>query len=159
MAKQCGPIFITGLCDNLCFYQMEGKYYVRMKSSLNGKRVKTDPAFAGTMQYAGLLANASKISSVVYRSLPEAAKTKGLYRKFMGKAMRWLKEGHDPKQVMTLLREACEPKKIVEEEKTTNIKPTAENHAFADAVIASISADIYDDDTRILLNCHCDAPP
>lgn len=159
MAKQCGPILITGLRDNLCFYQMEGKYYVRMKSSLNGKRVKTDPAFAGTMQYAGLLAQASKISSEAYRSLPAEAKTKGLYRKLTGKAMQWLKAGHDPEQVMVLLPQECEPKKIVKEEKTISIEPAAENHAFADAVIASISADVYDDDTRILLDCHCHAPP
>ena len=159
MAKQCGPIFITGLCDNLCFYQMEGKYYVRMKSSLNGKRVKTDPAFAGTMQYAGLLANASKISSVVYRSLPEGTKTKGLYRKFMGKAMRWLKAGHDPEEVMVLLGEEPEPKKVVEKEKKTGIEHVDYRYSFADAMIAGITEDVYDDDTEILLNRHCHAPP
>lgn len=159
MAKQSGPILITGLRNNLCFYLMEGKYYVRLKSSINGKRVKTDPAFAGTMQYAGLLAKASKISSAVYRSLPKEAKTKGLYRRLTGQAMQWLKAGHDSEQVITLLREACEPKKIVKEEKTIGIETATENHSFADAVIASISADVYDDDCRILSACHIDAPP
>ena len=60
MAKQIGPHFITGTYHNLCFYEMQGRYFVRMKSSLSRKRVKTDPKFAVTMAYAGLLGKASK---------------------------------------------------------------------------------------------------
>jgi hypothetical protein len=38
MAKQAGDIFITGTIDDLCFYKMDGAYYVRLKSSLTGKK-------------------------------------------------------------------------------------------------------------------------
>lgn len=93
MARQSGDILITGTIENLCFYKMEGKYYVRAKSSLKGKRVKADPAFKKTMYYAGMLANASKIASVVYKKLNEEQKAKGLYRKMTGEAMQLLKTG------------------------------------------------------------------
>ena len=79
MAKQAGTYHITGCFDNLCFYEMEGKYYVRLKSSLTGKRVKKDPSFKRTMQYAALLGSASAIASAVYRALPES-KGIALYR-------------------------------------------------------------------------------
>lgn len=40
MAKQIGPVFITGTIGDICFYKMDGQYYARMKSSLSSKRVK-----------------------------------------------------------------------------------------------------------------------
>jgi hypothetical protein len=38
MARQAGNIFIEGIIDDLSFYRMDGKYYVRLKSSLTGKK-------------------------------------------------------------------------------------------------------------------------
>jgi len=48
---------------------MGAGYFVRVVSSLNASRVRQDPAFSITMQYAGLLAKASKVISAVYRDL------------------------------------------------------------------------------------------
>lgn len=145
--------------DNLCFYKMEGKYYVRMRSSLTSKRVKTDPAFAVTMRYADLLGRAAKIASNVYRLLPKALKAKGLYRKLTGEAMQWLKKGHDPEQVLILLRAAFEPKTIVKEEKETKFDHLIQHDEFANAVIASISTPSFDDDYVILSDRYYHAPP
>lgn len=101
MAKQIGPFKITGCYDNICFYKMDGQYYARTKSSLDGKRVKKDPAFWETRWHSDLLAKSSKIAAAVYRSLP---KEKGLFRKLTGQAMRLLKEGKTTEEVFLLLK-------------------------------------------------------
>lgn len=95
MAKQIGPYSITGTVDNLCFYKMEGKFYVRSKSSLSGKRVKKDPVFKQTMFYAGLLSAASTIASGIYKQILADDKVKGLYRRITGEAMQLLKAGNN----------------------------------------------------------------
>jgi len=104
MAKQIGPFKLAGCYDNICFYKMDGQYYARTKSSLNGKRIKKDPAFGETMRYAGLLGKASKIASIIYRNLPKEKKEHGLYRKLTGQAMRLLKENKTIKEASALLQ-------------------------------------------------------
>lgn len=71
IAHHPGNITFTGTYNNLVFYLWRGKYCVRTKSSLSGKRVKTTAAFRTTMQYAKRLARASVIASGVYRQLPD----------------------------------------------------------------------------------------
>ena len=80
---------------------MAGKYYVRVISSLQGEQVRKDPAFKRTMQYAGLLARASKIASRIYRGLPE--KEHGFYRRLTGMAMRLLKQGRTSEEAFEAL--------------------------------------------------------
>ncbi len=103
MAKQTGPVKIVGTIGNICFYEMDGEYYARLKSSLKGKRVKKDPAFQLTMMYAGWLAKASKIASVVYASLPE--KEHQQFRAMTGIAMKMLKAGAAPEDIVDHLVE------------------------------------------------------
>jgi hypothetical protein len=92
MAQQiAGLCFLEGTFDQLTFYKMEGKYYVRVKSSLTSKRVKTSPEFAFTMAYARLLGRASKIGSKIYKSLPESWRQFWMYRSFTGEAFTMLK--------------------------------------------------------------------
>src|SRR4030095_6884031 len=104
MAKQAGPIKISGTIGDICFYQLHEEYYARTKSSLSGKRVKKDPAFKLTMQYAGLLACASKIASVVYKKLGAEEKSRKKYQEMTGKAMQLLKKEMDSETIMELLR-------------------------------------------------------
>jgi hypothetical protein len=56
MAKQIGEFKITGTYDDVTYYEMEGQYYARKKSSLKGARVKKDPRFKRTIQCAQRLA-------------------------------------------------------------------------------------------------------
>ncbi len=98
------PPFI-GTRDNLTIYLMNGEYIIRIKSSLTGKRVKRDPAFAKTMMYAGWLKQASKIASVVYQQMPADERMYKQYRQLTGKAMSLLKEGF-PTSDITIMLEA-----------------------------------------------------
>ena len=88
----CIPEFI-GTFGPITIYYMFGKYYIRTRSSLTGKRVKTDPVFYKTRQYANLMAKGSPIASKVYALVPLQHRQKNLCRKITGEAMTWLKYG------------------------------------------------------------------
>jgi hypothetical protein len=106
MAKQVGNILLTGTLDGLTFYKMEGQYYVRLKSSLTGKRVKKDPAFKQTMAYAERLAIGSRTASELYRQLPKEEQEVSLYRKMTSTAMQLLKTGTPAVMLMEALTAA-----------------------------------------------------
>jgi hypothetical protein len=59
MAKQIGFLKITGTLGDITFYELDGEFYARKKSSLDGKRVKKDPRFRRTMYEAGEFGKAS----------------------------------------------------------------------------------------------------
>ena len=111
MAKQAGPFFITGTIERVCFYQMDGGFYARAKSSLDRQRVRKDPAFRETMRYAKLMGKASVIASGLYRALPDKQKIKGLFRKLVAKAMRLLKENKTVEEIVELLK-PTKPRKV-----------------------------------------------
>lgn len=102
MAKQTGPVKLEGTIGNICFYKMGEAYYARLKSSLTGKRVKKDPRFRRTMEFASCLAVAAKIAAEIYSTLP---KQRGLYRKIVGMAMQLLKLGMEREEAVLQLKE------------------------------------------------------
>jgi hypothetical protein len=104
MAKFVGglPPFV-GTRDNLTIYLMNGEYIVRTKSSLTGKRVKRDPAFARTMENAGRLKKASRIASLIYRQIPTDSRVYKQYREIVGNAMGLLRNGFDVEYVLVAL--------------------------------------------------------
>ncbi len=98
MAKQSGPIKVRGTVQGLTFYQLEGEYYVRQKSSLDAKRIKTDPAFANTRKENDLLALASPTASHVYQQL-KPNRMVHQYRKLTAMAKRLYRQGLNEKTV------------------------------------------------------------
>ena len=103
MARQAGTIFIEGTLDDLTFYKMDGKYYVRMKSSLTRQKVLNSPRFKRTRIHAGQLAEASGIASIVYKQIPKEERSIKLFRSIVGKAKLLLAEGKDKEVVLQLL--------------------------------------------------------
>ena len=93
MALQTGKVKLQGRVGNLIFYRMNGKYYARAVSSLNGRRVKRDPKFKRTMEFARIFGEASKMASALHRSLPANQRNYKLYRKITGQANQLLKSG------------------------------------------------------------------
>lgn len=93
MARQVGAFKLTGTIDNLVFYCMEGQYYVRTKSSIDGKRFWKDKAFAGSRKSVGLLGAASALASQLYRLLPKERKSRELFREITGKVKLHLASG------------------------------------------------------------------
>lgn len=93
MARQIGPIKITGTVDGVTFYKMDGVYYARMKSSLTAKKVKTGASFALTRRYAQWLGEASKMASQAYRTLPREERRYELFCELKKLAHKRVKEG------------------------------------------------------------------
>ncbi len=108
MAEQIGLIKITGCYQNICFYQLYEKFYARSKSSLSGKRVKNDPAFRKTMEYASWMASASKTGSDIYRRFYKGKKDRKIYQAITGKALHMLKEGFSIKEIYDYLSKEIE---------------------------------------------------
>ena len=135
MAKQLGPKFIKRQCIcNLQFYYMEGKYYVRKKSSLTGKRVKKDKKFRLTMIYAGILAQASKIASSVYRQIPKEERKHPYFRTLTGMAQKLIKKGVSAEEVYEQLYLQTFPP----EPEVTTIEQHTVPLSYADKVLNSI---------------------
>ena len=104
MAKQTGDYRITGTYDDVTYYKMDGQYYARKKSGLKGSRVKRDPAFKRTMEWARRLAAGSQLASKVYRSLPRPEQVYALFCRLKSTAIGALKEGKQNAEVLALLR-------------------------------------------------------
>lgn len=98
MAKQCGPLFFECTWDDLTFYKMDGKYYVRKKSCLTREKVLTHSAFQQTRFYAGRLVAASKIASSIYSDLPLHWRQFWMFRDFTGEAIVMLNSGSTPQE-------------------------------------------------------------
>ena len=105
MAEVFAPFIICGTMHNLTFYCMAGRNFVRTKSSLTRKRVLHSPQFERTRQYAGLMAKASRIGSLVYNELPEYWRQGWMYRSFTGEALTMLKERKKEEEIQQLLRQ------------------------------------------------------
>ena len=124
MAKQVGPVFLTGTVGNVTYYKMDGQYYARSKSSLSRKRVKRSRSFKRTMEYADWLAQASKIAAAIYRLFPRKTRQHDDYRTITGQAMQLLKSGVEKKIVQELLekehRHKFDPELIDLDQETGN---------------------------------------
>ncbi|HEV7333266.1 MAG TPA: hypothetical protein VGN63_19685 [Flavisolibacter sp.] len=93
MARQTGPVKITGTIDDICFYKMEGDYFARRKSSLSGKRFWKDRVFAGSRRSSGLLGAASPLASRLYRQLPKEKKGRPQFQQLVGSIRAFLQKG------------------------------------------------------------------
>lgn len=82
---------------------MEGRNFVRKKSSLTRRKVLYAPQFENTRHNAGVLAKASKIGSRVYNTLSEYWRQGWMYRSFTGEAYTMLKKGKKEEDVHHIL--------------------------------------------------------
>ncbi len=95
MARQSGHIKLEGTIGGLCFYRLDGGYYVRRKSSLSRKRVLKDPRFARSRAAAARFGVAVKLASLVYRRMRPEDKGHGVIGRMTAVANRLLCEGYD----------------------------------------------------------------
>jgi hypothetical protein len=105
MARLTGDIMFTGTIEGLCFYKMYGSCFVRTKSSLTGKRFWKDKAFEGSRKSCNLLAKASALTSLFYKTYPKEKRRKGQFNEMTGRVKLWLKEEKTEEETLQLLRE------------------------------------------------------
>lgn len=99
MAEAFAPFQIQRTIRNLTFYMMEGRNFVRKKSSLTRRKVLYSPRFARTRHNAGMMGKASKIGSAVYNELPEYWRQGWMYRSFTGDAYKMIKTGKKESEI------------------------------------------------------------
>ena len=104
MARQKGPIVIIGTIDDLTFYEMNGKGYVRKKSCLDKKRFYRKRNFANSWRAASRFGISNKLCATVYRELPRDERDKALYNELLAIATHMLKYQHSEEEVLTALR-------------------------------------------------------
>jgi len=136
MAKQTGIFKIIGTIGDITFYEMDGEFYARKKSSLDGKRVKKDPKFKRTMEEAIGFGKASAAARAVYWALPEELRVHGFYGRLTGRMRKLMRAGKTAQEAqLQLLRELCaEQRKTIEQNVAINNK--AED--FAEQVLRQV---------------------
>ena len=103
MAEVFAPFPIQGTMCNLTFYMMEGRNFVRKKSSLTRRKVLYSSRFKNTRHNASIMAKASKIGSLVYNALPAYWRQGWMYRSFTGEAYTMLKARKKEEEIQQLL--------------------------------------------------------
>ena len=103
MAEVFAPFPIQRTMCNLTFYVIEGRNFVRKKSSLTRRRVLYSPHFKNTRHFAGLMGKASKIGSHVYNALPAYWRQGWMFRSFTGEAYTMLKKGKKEEEIQQVL--------------------------------------------------------
>jgi hypothetical protein len=123
MARWCGqkPPPFTGTKDGITVYRLKDdeQYYVRLQSSITGKRIKKDPAFKGFRNSSVRLRDASRIGSKIYRQLPVKKHT--IYREITGKAILLLKAGEKEDVIIARLTKEYLP--VPEPARVVKAKP------------------------------------
>lgn len=105
MAKQAGTIFIEGTLDDLTFYKMMGVYYVRMKSSLTGKKFWKHKAFERSRQSCKRFAEGNRLASELYGQLEKKKRQYKLFCFLKKRAILLLKEGKSLASAEQILNE------------------------------------------------------
>jgi hypothetical protein len=82
---------------------MEGRNFVRKKSSLTRRKVLYAPCFKNTRHYATLMGRASKIGSTIYKALPAYWRQGWMYRSFTGEAYTMLKARKNEEEIQQVL--------------------------------------------------------
>jgi hypothetical protein len=110
MAKQVGPLFITGTIDGIIFYKLGDQYYIRSKGCYkSAKYMRKDPRLQRTMQKANQFGVASKlVKEVYYRHLPREVRRQGLFGKLTGMVNGWLQKGKTKEEARELLIAHCQ---------------------------------------------------
>lgn len=103
MAKQAGKYRFRGSIDCLCFYKMNGEYYVRLRSSLTGKHFWKRKAFEGSRKSCKRFGEGNKLASKVYRMIEKESREYPLFCFLKKRAILLLKEGMRIEKVEAIL--------------------------------------------------------
>ncbi|ANE50400.1 hypothetical protein [Flavisolibacter tropicus] len=140
MARQAGPLFITGTIDDMVFYKMGDKYYMRLKDEPTPgtkKRMSQDEHYPLLCLRKREFKEASKMVRKWYYTLPKTVRKQGLFGTLTGKAVRWLRQGKTEEEIKALGLKAALPKQK-ETETVKEAKPV-EKAAVKEPVMQELS--------------------
>lgn len=88
---------------DLTYYQLHGKYYLRMKSSLTGKKFWKGKAFEGSRRSCLRFGDGNKLASKLYRKIDPRKREYELFCFLRKRAILLLKEGKTLMEVEEVL--------------------------------------------------------
>jgi hypothetical protein len=103
MAKQAGDFFIEGTIDELTYYKMYGRYYVRRKSSLTKKKFHKSKSFERSRESCQRFSEGNRLASRLYRRIKKEKREYSLFCFLKKRAILLLKEGkslQDAEQIL-----------------------------------------------------------
>src|SRR5258705_6549978 len=110
MATQKGPIMFQGTIGNMTGYEMNGKHYLKMKSSVSRRRLLQNDRFSNTRRNANWFALAQKIAAEVYRELPISEKDQHkTWYPMRNRAQELVKKGKDKEEIISFLKKEFTP--------------------------------------------------
>lgn len=105
MARQKGHFFIQGTIGNFTYYELNGKYYVKKKSSVCKERLLKSPEYKNTRKNMSLFGEAARIASEYYKEIDEKKKHSKLFGTLVAKVKALLVSGKNREEVLEILRE------------------------------------------------------
>ena len=137
MATQKGPIMFEGTIGNMTGYEMNGKHFLKMKSSVSRRRILQSDRFSNTRRNANWFAAAQKIAAEVYRVMPLNERGQHLvWYPMRNRAQELVRRGLDKEEIICRLKQEFMKR---EKERTISIKPSAKikpaAHEIPDEII------------------------
>ena len=108
IVKQIGDIKSTGTWGGVTFYTMGGEFYMRLKSTLTAKEVRTHKAFERSRRRSSRFGRGNELASFVYRSLREEERAYALYCELKTMGILLLKKRKTEEEVVEALYNHCE---------------------------------------------------
>jgi hypothetical protein len=99
MAKQTGPFFISGTIAGITYYQRNGQWLLRSKTSLNKKRISIDSAFANSRRASDGFGRAAQFAKKIYWQLPASKRGRGIIGKIAGRVNTMMVNGNTPEAI------------------------------------------------------------
>jgi hypothetical protein len=140
MAKQAGDFFIEGTIDDLTFYKMDGKYYVRMKSSLTKRKFWKSKAFERSRESCKRFSEGNKLASKLYKMIEKEKRVYTLYCFLKKRAILLLKEGKSLTEAEEVLTDYLQEFGAVED---GNVNVISKNK--------DVDSSKYVDDTKVAI--------
>jgi hypothetical protein len=106
MAKQAGQFVFTGTVGDATGYKMNGKYYLKTKSEISRRKIRTHRNFSLTRRNAKWFGEAVKLAQKIYYELPpdERDQYKTWYP-LRNRAQELVRKGTPEEEIVRLLRE------------------------------------------------------
>jgi hypothetical protein len=101
MGRQLNSQF-EGTIGGITFYKMMGEFFARAKSSIDGKRIKTDSAYKAFRQNSKLHGKASKLASQIYHTWPAEERVHPRFGLLTANVKQLLQSGLPPARIIQL---------------------------------------------------------
>lgn len=103
MAQLCGDIVIVGTIGNVCFYEMDGKYYARSTPGITRRAFYRYKKYAVQRESIANMQAGAKLASALYQQIPAQFKQRSLYYSIQKRVNKLFRQYHPVEEIITLM--------------------------------------------------------